>query len=174
MDFGPWFNAAWDEEHRASYHEGGHIAYARHVNPNVPFTVNVNGAGGGRAVLDLAGFTLAQRYAVAVAGCLAEAKGMGGHGDIDPTAQDHDVVQQIHDEFEPGDVGWQVDVVVGGNSEPSSCNGIDFDFLGGAEPYVAMLQAAVAEVTAFFNVAANWLRVRRRAWTLAMVKRPEV
>ncbi len=171
MDFKPWFNAAWDEEHRAGYHEGGHLEYARHINPNVPFTVNVDGAGGGRTVLNLAGFTPAQRYAVAVAGCLAEAKGMGGHGAIAP---DHDVAQQIHVKFKPGEVGWQVDVMVGGNSEPSSCNGIDFEFLGGDVPDLAMLQAAVAEVAEFFNNDHNWLKVRRRAWTLAIVKRPEV
>ena len=34
MDFEPWFNAEWDEEHRAGYHEGGHIEYARHIDPN--------------------------------------------------------------------------------------------------------------------------------------------
>ena len=174
MNFEPWFNAEWDEEHRAGYHEGGHIEYARHINPNVPFTVNVDGEGGGRTVLDLAGFTVEQRYGVAVAGCLAEAKGMGNQGAIDPTAHDHDVAQQIYDDFQPGNVAWQVDVMVDGNSEPSLCNGIDFEFLGEAEPDLAMLQAAVAEVTAFLNNDHNWLRVRRRAWTLAMVKCPEV
>src|ERR1700722_16490614 len=157
MNFEAWFNAVWDEEHRAGYHEAGHVEYARHVNPNVPFSVNVTGAGGGRTVLDLEGFTVEQRYGVAVAGCLAEAKGMGNHGAIDPTADDHDVGEQLHDEFEPGEVPWQVDVMVGGNSELSSCNGIDFEFLGEAEPDLAMLQAAVAAVTAFLNNELNWL-----------------
>jgi hypothetical protein len=174
MDFKTWFNAVSDEECRAGYHEGGHIEYARHIDPNVPFAVNVDGVGGGRTVLNLAGFTSANRYAVAVAGCLAEAKGMGGHGTINSTAPGHDVAQQIHDKFEQGGVGWQVDVMVRGNCEPSSCNGIDFEFLGGAPPDLAMLQAAVAQVTAFFNNDINWRRVRHRAWTLAKAKRPNV
>jgi hypothetical protein len=121
MDFEAWFNAVWDEEHRAGYHEAGHIEYARHINPDVGFTVRVTGPGEGITVVDLAGFSLEQRYCVAVAGCLAEAKGVGNHGAIDPTAEHHDVAQQIHDEFQPGEVPWQVDVMVGGNSEPSSC-----------------------------------------------------
>jgi hypothetical protein len=37
-----------------------------------------------------------------------------------------------------------------------------------------MLQTAVAQVTEFFNNDNDWLRVRRRAWALAMVKRAEV
>jgi hypothetical protein len=174
MDFQPWLNAAWDEEHRAGYHEAGHIEYARHVNANVSFTVIVDGLGGGRTALNLAGFALAECYAVAVAGCLAEAKGMGNQGAVEDDAPDHDVAQQIHDEFQPGDHAWQVNVMVGGNSEPSTSNGIDFEFLDGAAPNLAMLQTAVTEATAFLNNAPNWLRVRRRAWTLAIVKRPEI
>lgn len=174
MNFDAWFSAQWDEEHRAGYHEGGHIEYARHINPHLPFMVSVDGAGGGRTVLDLAGFTVEQRYGVAVAGCLAEAKGMGNHGGIDATAQDHDVAQQIHNEFQPGDVAWQVDVIVDGNSVPSSCNGSDFEFLGEAKPDLAMLKTAVASVTEFLNNDKNWMRVRRRAWAVAMVKRAQV
>lgn len=174
MDFEPWLNAAWDEEHRRGFHEAGHLEYARYVNPNVQFTINVTGPGEGWTVLDLTGFSTEQRYAVAVAGCLAEAKGMGNHGMIEPTAEDHNAAQQIHDKFESGDVAWQVDVMVGGNSEPSSCNGGDFSFLGDADPDLTLLQDAAADVAAYFNNAHNWLRVRRRAWALAMVNRPEV
>ena len=135
--------------------------------------MSVDGAGGGLTELNLEGFTVAQRYGVAVAGCLAEAKGMGNHGVIGPGSL-NDVAQQILDGFVPGDHAWQIDVPVAGVEVPSSINGADFAFLDGAPPDLDMLKAAVAEVAEAFNDAATWLRVRRRAWTLAMVKRPAV
>lgn len=155
MNFADWFNAQWDAEHRGAFHEAGHIEYARHINPAVGFTVSVDGAGGGRTVLDLAGFTIEQRYGVAVAGCLAEAKGLGNEGNIGPDGL-NGVAQQILDEFEPGEVPWEVDVPVGGHPEPSTCNGVDFDFLNGEAPAMPLLQAAVAAVAAAFNTPALW------------------
>jgi hypothetical protein len=172
MDFGVWINAIMDALKLSSHHEAGHIEYARSVNPDVPFDVSIHGDEG-EVFIDLDGFEIESKYRVAVAGCLAEGKASGGNGVIDTDAVSiNSMAGQIHNGLLGADPAFPVVVPIEGNDVQSSSNKQDFAWLDGAQPNLAALQQAVLDVANFLNLGPNWMRVRRRAWSIMIVKNP--
>jgi hypothetical protein len=171
MDFAAWFNDEWDDAHRGGFHEAGHCVYGKHLNPDVRISVQAQG-GAGEANFhpdDFAQFTPPERYAIAVAGCLAEAKGRGNGGPIHE-GQVNDIADQIITGLGGADHAFWVYLTVRGAQSQGESNKFDFRWLEGAPADLQAIRTAVAELIAFLNTPAEWLKVRRRAWKIAMVK----
>ena len=82
MTLAPSFRDYLEDPHRTAFHEPGHWVVAHHIEPKStqkkPEMFEKDGRWEGRANVDRTELhDIESLYRVAVAGCLAEAKGMG-------------------------------------------------------------------------------------------------
>ena len=169
MRFKPFVVPFLEKLERDEWHEAGHLGWAKEINPKIRYTIGL--ADDEPFVQfnleDFAKLSGDEKYEIAVAGCLAEAKGLARSGEIRVVDLDDTInliCKNVGDNAKP----WQVDIPIvnAAGTEPAACNCQDFTWLGKERPDWKKLGTATVKVAHALNEPDVWLRIRRWKWGL--------
>ncbi len=120
-----------DKRTRAAYHEAGHYVIGRIVVPGTSIYANVGDLGHGDTWIEFPNGTPRDvNLQFAVAGFLAEAKGVAEADLSNDRAQSRMMAVEINRLLRAGERAFQVDVfLVGGGNQAAATNQKDFAFL---------------------------------------------
>jgi hypothetical protein len=143
---------------RAAYHEAGHYFVARVASPGISVTATIDNLGHGDNWAEFPEETPREvRLLVAVAGFLAEAKGMAEADLSNEPFNTRIMAVEINRFLRAGERAFQVDVfLAAGGNQPAATNQKDFAFL------LADLGSRMRNFKAFFG-ADSWANEIRNA-----------
>jgi hypothetical protein len=156
-------------DEKSAYHEAGHIAVALHFDEEVIIIADLQDKENGLAGISTAGFHDYEKYCIAVAGYLAEAKGMSGRDiDVDQCSL---TINNVRTGLASGEPKFLIEVpLVGGGTLQAGCTRDDFVWRKGKYDVArefnrSLAEDVVKEVAARFN-GACWRRVEEIATIL--------
>jgi hypothetical protein len=157
---------------RAAFHEASHIELTKAVAPDATIYASVNDLGGGDATTIFpSGTTRQNKFLIAVAGFLGEAKGHSGKVISLDRTHSRLMAVDIDRRLRAGEDKFQVDVLMtDGPSEMSTTNNRDFAFLVedlkskkhnfqafiGLDSWANEIQDAILDCIARLNAGAFW------------------
>ena len=161
----------------AAYHEAGHYVIGRLVSPGTSITTIIDNIGHGDFWIEFTnGTARAVKLEVAVAGFLAEAKGIAEANLSNEYADTRAMAVQVNRLLREGRPAFQVDVILtAGDPEPAATNQKDFSFLLedvnrrmrsfkallGMDSWANEIQDAIRACVPRLQTAATWAQVEQ-------------